>query len=145
MRSPFNWVHVSTSDGQNSEPFKVKGFNFTEGYIVQDSTKYKMITVLPFQIFNPLCQVKWTFYGKSVQHLNPTAEFHATHDDKEYYVADKRTRFSKVKFDNKPKNATINGNDTIPSSDASDAAFKTTINNSLCNGLSSGYNRFSKN
>uniref|UniRef100_A0AC35GNF9 Uncharacterized protein n=1 Tax=Panagrolaimus sp. PS1159 TaxID=55785 RepID=A0AC35GNF9_9BILA len=103
-----NSAYVSTSDGKNPKPFKVKGFNFTEGYIDQDSTKYKMITVLPFQIFNPTCQVKWTFYGKSVQHLNPTVEFHATHDAKEYFVADKRTRFSKVKIDNKPKNATIN-------------------------------------
>uniref|UniRef100_A0AC35GR97 Uncharacterized protein n=1 Tax=Panagrolaimus sp. PS1159 TaxID=55785 RepID=A0AC35GR97_9BILA len=31
-----NSAHVSTSDGQHPAPFKVKGFNFTEGYIDQD-------------------------------------------------------------------------------------------------------------
>uniref|UniRef100_A0AC35EYG7 Uncharacterized protein n=1 Tax=Panagrolaimus sp. PS1159 TaxID=55785 RepID=A0AC35EYG7_9BILA len=71
--------------------------------------------------------VNRTDYGKSVQHLNSIVQIHATYDDKEYFVADKRTRFSKVKIDNKPKNATINENDTIPSSDASAAAFKTII------------------
>uniref|UniRef100_A0A914YI44 Uncharacterized protein n=1 Tax=Panagrolaimus superbus TaxID=310955 RepID=A0A914YI44_9BILA len=89
-----------TASNRESGSFEIEPFKEIEGFNDYDSMKLKIISVLPFQIFDPNCEIKWKFInGKLLDYANPNIQFPTSVDTKGEFISDKRTIFKRSKED----------------------------------------------